>query len=1096
MTESYKQLVDKLKAFINRYYFLRLLKSFQLTISMLLLLCLFFITLEYYLFLSPGVKLFIISIYAVLVVFGFIFGLFLPVINLLGFFRNLKLISASELIANRFNIIGDRLKNILELAEVSSKDYSDRLIWASIDQKINQIGDIDFRKAILLKELKYHFFIFLVTVTFSGFIFFFHSSFIEVGFYRLENYKTVFNKPATYSFVLKSTDLKVKRGSSFKIEVACVGSKIPDVLYLSFGGNNFLMDKSEEGTFSYVLDNLNQSFLFHFTDLKSSSEIYKLEVLPEALIKQFSLIVIPPDYTSQKKYEVKNIGDIKVPYGSIIKWVFTTSDADSLFLKFEDSIRVAALCDGNVYTFEKQFFKDSKYHISLSNKYFTNENILQYQILITPDLYPSISVVQAVDSVNYQTYYFKGKITDDYGFHSLSFHLKLAGQDSIIELPFVKNQNEQNFYYAFNFNSLKGKAKEISYYFSVYDNDVFGHFKQAISETFIFDFPDVSEMVKKENSTYSEMDAFLQKGNRLAEDIRKSINDLKMKQINDKNLSDWEKSKMVEEIIQKKSQLENILEKLNEKNQDLNNYLSSFSDQKKEILEKQKQIEELLENVMNDELKKLFDEFNELAKNFDSRKFEQLSEKMKMSMDDLSEQLDRNLQMLKRMQIEQKLERIILQLNDLENKEKDNRLKINGKISFDDLTNEEKGNRDLLNLLKAEYDAVLELNKGLSKPMNLIDFSEDFKKIEGSFSETISQLEKGNRKRAGEQMNKNMQQINTLAFSMNQMLKMNQNKENSENIDDLKQLLENILYISVNQENILFVTKRTDSNDPAVKNLRSNQFKLINQAKMVKDSLYALSKRTPSLSGIINKEVLDMESQMNNTLDLMNEGRSLSSTTNQQLAITAANNLALFLNEALENIEKQMENAMPGDGDCDKPGGKGKKPSMNMLKQAQQSLKEQLEQMIEQMKNGDSKKMSQSIGKTLAQQEIMQQLIQELLNGNSVGSQTKEQLRAIDRLLEQNKSDLVNKNIGSQLIKRQNQVMNKLLQAEKAEMERGYEDERESKTARQDLLSNPANYFEYKNEYQNQHDLLNRTSYKLKLFYDQKYKNYLNELKN
>jgi hypothetical protein len=80
-------------------------------------------------------------------------------------------------------------------------------------------------------------------------------------------------------------------------------------------------------------------------------------------------------------------------------------------------------------------------------------------------LYPSISVVQAVDSVNYQTYYFKGKITDDYGFHSLSFHLKLAGQDSIIELPFVKNQNEQNFYYAFNFNSLKGKAKEISIIF-------------------------------------------------------------------------------------------------------------------------------------------------------------------------------------------------------------------------------------------------------------------------------------------------------------------------------------------------------------------------------------------------------------------------------------------------------------------------------------------------------------------------------------------------------------------------------------------------------------------------------------------------------
>jgi len=230
--------------------------------------------------------------------------------------------------------------------------------------------------------------------------------------------------------------------------------------------------------------------------------------------------------------------------------------------------------------------------------------------------------------------------------------------------------------------------------------------------------------------------------------------------------------------------------------------------------------------------------------------------------------------------------------------------------------------------------------------------------------------------------------------------------------------------------------------------------------------------------------------------DNLESGNIGGSRMYQQYGITAANNLALFLSEALENIKEQEKNSMSGDGDCDKPGGKGSKPGMKSLKDSQSSIKEQLQQMIDQMKKGDMGKMSKSIGQTLAQQEIMQQLIRDMVNGGSVGSKASDQLKAIDQLLEQSRKDLINRNVTNELINRQNLILSKLLDAEKSEIERNFEDKRESKTATDVKKSNSEGYFEYNNRIKNENELFKKGNFKLRSFYDQKYNNFLNQIKN
>jgi hypothetical protein len=338
--------------------------------------------------------------------------------------------------------------------------------------------------------------------------------------------------------------------------------------------------------------------------------------------------------------------------------------------------------------------------------------------------------------------------------------------------------------------------------------------------------------------------------------------------------------------------------------------------------------------------------------------------------------------------------------------------------------------------------------------------------------------------------------MDQLAFAMDQMLKANKKKQNSANVEDLKQILKNLLFVSFDQEKLLNKLSTIDFNNPLINELKVNQKNLGGQVAFVKDSLYALSKRTPEISSVINKEMLALENSVGSSFDNLESGNIGGARMYQQYGITAANNLALFLSEALENIKKQEQDGKPGDGDCDKPGGKGSKPGMKSLKDSQSSIKEQLQQMIDQMKKGDMGKMSKNIGQTLAQQEMMQQLMRDMINGGSMGTKATEQLKAIDQLLEQSRKDLINKNITSELINRQNLILSKLLDAEKSEIERDYEDKRESKTAIDIKKSNPEGYFEYKNKLRNESEQINRSNFKLRSFYDQKYNNFLNQIKN
>jgi hypothetical protein len=962
---------------------------------------------------------------------------------------------------------------------------------ASIDQKINELKLFDFNDAVQFKNLRNVFIYFSVSLLITLGIFFVNRNIFSESAERLIHYNTEFVKPAPYSFNLLNTNLEAKKGESYTWRVSCEGSEIPQIVYINIEGNNYLMKGMASGQFEFEMASVINPVSFYFTDLKFSSETYVLQLLPKPGITQFSVGLFPPSYTGVQNQVLENIGDLQIPNGSKIEWNFKGIDVDSLYLVLNDSIRLNSVKQDNGFHVETNFFKSTDYNVFIQNKVTQPELALSYNVEVIPDLYPEIEIAQVKDSFQLTRYFFKGIIGDDYGFTNLKFHYNIDNSDSAIAIPFVKSLTDQDFYFSFDFNDLKEPSGLVSYYFSVTDNDVVNHYKTTTSESFTFQFPNEEEIAATEKEQFKNIQDMIQQSREMAKDIQDDLDNLRLKNM-DTNISDWEKSQMVNDIVTKQNRLEQLYDQIKQDNENLNKYLNSFNKQNDDIVEKQKQIEDLLSEVFTDELKKLMEEFNELAEKFDSKKLNELTQKMDLTYEDLQKQLDRNLEMLRKMKIEQKLQEIIDEINEkaLSTEELANQV-------FKDKNYEEAGDKISkdqkdLDRLKNELDDALQLNNELKKAFNFDDFNEDFNDINNNIEENKSELEKRNRKKSSDGIKNTSDKLKNMGFAMQQMLQMNTMKQNFENIENLKQILSNLITLSFSQEDVLNRLSGIDAEDPMLVQLNQEQKNIEDQSVVVKDSLYALAMRTPQINTMVNNELLSMEMYLSNASDQMEEALFPNARVSQQFVITSVNNLALMLNEALENLENQMANQMPGDQECEKPWGNGK-PQMNMLKQASESIKQQLQQMIEQMKNGNSQQMSKQLGQSLMQHEMMQQMLREMMNNSGVGSGAKKTLQQIDQMLEQNRRELMSKSINAQTIARQNLINTRLLEAEKAEMERDFDDKRESESAKE-FYSNPAKFFEYKEKDNYSIEYLNKNSHKLTNFYNYKYKQYLNNM--
>lgn len=1156
-------LIQKLDEFIRKYYKNQLIRGLLYSTALLVSAFLLVVGLEWLGEFSTTVRSILFYGFVSTALFVIVKYIAIPTARLNKLGKIITYEEAAQIIGTHFGNVQDKLLNVLQLQGSRALTGSDELLVAGINQKIGELQPVPFAAAIDLRDnrryLKYVLPPLFITIA----LYIIWPQIITGSTKRLVHHQTYFEKTAPFHFNIQNPDLKAVQQQDFTLRVKLSGSEIPNEVFINIGGNEFRLEKENNISFSYTFKNVQASLPFQLSAAGFSSKEYELKVLAKPSLMQFNVLLKYPAYLNKKDERIANTGDLQVPQGTNIQWEFNTKNTDNIHLGFNDTTITLTRDGADRFSFAKRMMRSTGYNVRTSNAQVSRMgDSVNYSINVIPDQVPNIDVSEKADSLNPRNIYFSGSIRDDYGFSALQFHYTYYTTDSSGKAQVKQGHNNvgfnragisQPYFYFFDVSPFSLKpGDKIDYYFEVWDNDGVSGAKSSKTKVMSFKAPTQDELNESTSKNNAEIRNDLEESIKKAKQLQKDINDLSKKTIDKKQLG-WEDKKKMEDLLNKEKDLQKKIDEIKQQNQQNNQQQNQFNQLDESVLEKQKQLEQLFENIMTPEMKKMFDELQKLMNQLDKNQVQQKLEEMKLSNKDIEKELDRALEAFKQMEVEQKMQQSIDKLDELIKKEEQLNKETEGKKPNDEKSGENKqadksqdknGEKNAndkkadgkelqqkqdeiskqFDDLKKELQDLEQKNAALEQPNEMPKTGEQQKQASEQMQKSSDQLGKNDKKNASGSQKEAGKKMQEMKDAMEMAMDAMESEQQEENAQALRQILENLLNLSFAQEELIKQLPKTRVDNPQYIKIPQQQKKLQDDSKIIEDSLLALSKRAPQIEATVNREISAINHNMQKTVEALADRNPGESGMRMQNSMTSINNLALLLNESLENMQKQKKNQMSGKGGkCKKPGsGQGQKPSNKppSMSQMQQQLNQQLQQLKEALekgqkpgeKPGQGKKpgsgmglgggqpmpdanmpgMSEQLAKMAAQQEALRRQLQQMMdNMKNKGANPGGNLAD---MMEQTEKDIVNKAITQETMKRQQEILTRLLESEKAEREREQDEQRKSNEAKNELLSNPKQFLEYKRMKEKELELLNTVPPSLTPFYKEKVNNYFNSV--
>jgi hypothetical protein len=1097
--ENYDLLIEKINTFIRKYHYNNLLRGL-IFLGAGLFSAYVVITLGEYFGNFNTLLRTILFYFFILLNLGLIVWLVLPpLLAQLKLGKTLTHDQAAEIIGRHFNDVHDKLLNTLQLKKQATANAEHReLIEASINQKIETLRPVSFPSAVNIRENSKYLKWVIPPAAIICIIAFAAPSVLTESTKRLIRHNEYFAPVAPFQFVLLNKNLSAVQGEDYKLDLKLTGDKLPGDVYVETANTTFKLDKDNISRFHYLFTNLQQNTTFRLSGNGFTSVSYQIKVNLKPVLLHFDAELNYPAYLHKKNETVANAGDLTLPAGTTVNWKFHTQNTTALLFKIDGSNKTIPPSNDDLFEHQERILKSTVYNVSPLNNAVKRSDSASYRINVIDDEAPSIEVQEKPDSVSMKAFYFNGRIQDDHGFSSLTFHYKTVGKGGersvtkAVKADLAATQS--NFFYFWNLKELGIKPGDaVVYYFEVADNDGVAGPKTARTPERTLNLPDAAKLAEELNAGSQAVKEKMQSAVKLAAQVEKSAQKLNQSLLDKNNLS-FDEKKQVEELLQKRKDLEDLVKEIQDDNK--KNLYNRQENQKQtqELMDLQKQIENLFNNVLDDKTKELLQKLQQLLQ--ENQKDSTRDELSKMQMDNksLKKELDRILELYKKLDFEQKLNQNINQLNQLADDQKklaDQTQKVGN--SDKDLQQQQRLNEQFNNIKKSLDD----LQKENEKNGNKQDFKNpenEKKAIDEQMDKSSDALKKNERQQASKSQQQAAKQMKQLADKMQSDEAEGQESQNAVDARQLRELLKSLVNSSFTQEKIMQSLRTTNPTDPAYVTLAQKQKDVKDNLKTAEDSLYSLSRRIPQIQSTVNKEITGINAQIDQALENLGERKTAEANRNQQFAMTSMNNLALMLSEALDQLQKQQNKSGKG---------KGKQPSLSQLSKMQQQLNQNMQKARDQMqKMGNPQQgksgqqgMSEQFAKMAREQQMIRQSLQQInKENNKDGTNGLGNLDKISKEMEQTENDLVNKKITNEALKRQQQIQTRLLEAEKAEQEREQDQKRESRAA----SNMPPGYIKALQNYEQvktkQTEQIRTVPAAINLYYKQKIKNYFDQL--
>ena len=760
---------------------------------------------------------------------------------------------------------------------------------------------------------------------------------------RLLNPTNEYLQIPTYTFNVSPGDTTLLKGTPLYIKAAYSGPPLTGCRLIRQSGTDTqqIVLQKQDSFFRVELNDIRSDFTYRLSGM-SLNEAYSdrllspkftVAVLVPPRTEQLDIRVRPPRYSGLSEFQQeRNIGEVSALGGSRvsieIKVNKTVRNGRLVFASGKNlPLRVRGKQLDGVFTVRKN---DSYQIILEDTSGIKNQNPITYRVSVIEDNAPYVEITEPgrdVESPIDGTLPLKIEAEDDFGISALSLHYLIKNNHTTktdtTQIPLsVKriNSHSGQSSYLLNFNKLPLTFGDTLKYFArVLDNNAFSGASAAVSKTYSVRFPSLEELFesveKQQEENANALEDVRDESRKLKKDLQKI--DRQMKRV---KKMDWEKKQTIEKTVQKQKALQKKLEKIRKELEDAVKKLEQNNLISPELLQKYTKLQEMFRETVSPELLQALQKLQDSLQKSNPNEIRQALDKLKLNQEAFEKSIERTMELLKRVQFEQHLDRLVQKAEKLARQQEKISKEIDGQKEKSDRQNEQI--REMQKQQKKQMD---NLTSDLQDFMQE-ELLEQFPKTRQTADSACASLQKGdagnkmqemeeqlsaNRMQQAAQNSKQLQ--NTFSNLSRQMQQaQNQMRQQSKNdtAREMRDISRRMLELSFRQEKITRKTQKTSPLGNNFSDILKEQGQALRNFQTIVKKTTALSKKTFFIKPSMSKSLQKVQNKMQQSLQQLSERNKNAAMRSQGDAMSSLNASVLGMSQAMS----QMMQSQSGTG--------------------------------------------------------------------------------------------------------------------------------------------------------------------------------------
>jgi hypothetical protein len=1023
------------------------------------------------------------TIIAVLSILSFLtIGSWMLVIPLLRWIGVLPSITENEIairIGNYFPSVKDRLLNILQLAKAADSAsifYSTELIDGVFENFVREIQPLEFTQSVSTKHFSAKYRRLVLSIICITMLFIIFPDPISQAMHKLVHFTREYSPPPKYQIDISPGNKEIVKGNNVDIQVkvklllpAFTPNSTELIIYRQQEGQDnyeeLKLKPDSNGIFSTTFQQVRTTTKYFAKYADAESEHYTLVVLDCPLIRSFRVRLDYPAYTKIPPRTMDEfIGDVTALSGTRV----TISGAASKPLKeaemlFGNNTKLKFTTHQESFSVSFPLLSDNSYCISiLDEEGLSNNEPVQYQLKTVMDENPIVEIVDPgrnIDIVGDQTVRLFLKAKDDFGITGMRLGYRLVksryeqayAEYSFVTIPFsTSSEGIAEVYHIWNLINLNLVPEDVVEYFAeVFDNDAIHGPKSGRSKLYLLRLPSIDEVFAEVNKDHErsieDLKQTLEDEKRLKENIESINRDMK------KNKDpDWQTQKKMEEIVKQYKEVQKKMENVQSRVEEMTQQMQQQNVLSKETMEKYMELQQLFQQLDAAELQKTLKQLQQQMPNISKEQLQKAMQNMTFSEEHFRQSIERTLNLLKRLQIEQKIDEVKKRTQELEKLEKELQEE-NSKLSDDSEKQQElaKKQADLAKKEQAMEHEAVDLQRRMDEFFTEMPADKMRKSLEQLQKQQLDQkmqqasqkMQKGKTLQAQqmqEQISEQLRQFNQQMDAMQQEMLQQQSQYV---MNEMRKATSNILELSKDEEALKYRSQQALQNSSLFRQNAQDQQRVVQDLINVIKGLSELSQKSFVITPEMGRAIGEALAHMNNSMKMLDDRNGTQASKEQGEAMADLNRAAMQIQNALQSMMKG--GSSPG----------SLMQQLQMMANRQMSINMQTQQM-----GGLSLQQAAEAARLAQEQGAVQKSLEELNREAQQNGNQNKILGDIQKIVEEMKEvvkNLEQNNINPETIKKQERILSRLLDASKSTRERDYEKKRRAETGSQMTRRSP-----------------------------------------